>query len=72
MRAVGLREGDGGDAALLPLLRHLSGPPGVEHGLDDLVLVGELGDVGGDLEHGRVAGPGLDADVQLLVDPDDR
>ena len=31
-----LREGDGGDAALLPLLRHLAGPPRVVHGLDDL------------------------------------
>ena len=69
--AVGLREGDGEDAALLPLLRHLAGPPGVVHGLDDLVLLGELGDVGGDLEHGGVARPGLDADVQVLVDVDD-
>jgi hypothetical protein len=52
-------------------LRHLAGAPRVVDGLDDLVALGELSDEGGDLEDGVVAGPGLDADVEVLVHPDD-
>jgi hypothetical protein len=66
-----MREDDGGDAALFPLLRHLAGAPGVVDGLDDLVLVAKLGNEGGDLEHGVIARPGCDADVQVLVEVDD-
>jgi hypothetical protein len=66
-----LRERNSADAALFPFLRHLAGPPRVVHRFDDLEPVGELGDEGGDLEHGVVARPRFDADVELFVDVDD-
>jgi hypothetical protein len=44
---VGFREGDCDDPALLPLLRHLPGPPGVVDRFDDLVGLGELAKVMG-------------------------
>src|SRR5215203_6110147 len=49
----------------------LAGTPGVIDSLDDLVVLGELGDEGGHLEHGVIARPGVDADVEVLVDRDD-
>jgi hypothetical protein len=69
---VVLGEGRDSNAALSQLLADLAGPPGIEGALDDRVLLGQLVHHVGDIEHCPIAGEDFRADVEALVDPDDR
>jgi hypothetical protein len=68
---VGLGELDARDAALAQLLRRVAEPPRLEDQFDDAEPAGEFFDEIFGVEHALVAVEDLDADVQLLVEPDD-
>ena len=69
---VVLREGRDPNPALFELLADLPRPPRIEGALRDRVPLGQLVDHVGELEHGTIARQDLAADLQLLVQPDDR